>query len=70
MTEFEKRMYALCEKLNAPSELLGAIGSYKDGLSDEDVLFMLDEFIAGRRIFVRRDDGSGDQPNYYLTTKN
>jgi len=46
MTDFERRMYKVCEKLWADSHLLAIVWSYKDTQSDSDVLEMLDARIA------------------------
>lgn len=35
MTELEKRMYRVVELLGGDIEILGAIGSYKDTLTDK-----------------------------------
>lgn len=43
-----KEVYVALEKLGAPPALLGAVGSWQDTVSDEDVLELLRDWNAGR----------------------
>lgn len=62
-TEFEKRMYRVCEKLGATPELLAILGSYKDTQPDDTIISMLDDWLLGLPTFRKTITGSDEHFN-------
>jgi len=60
-----QELYRTFQKLGAPPELLGVIGSWGDTLSDEEVLTMLRVWNESGRFKLEREAG---KPSTQLTS--
>lgn len=49
--EIKEEIYKALEKLNAPMELLAAVGSWMDTIDPEDVLALLIDWNRGEKSF-------------------
>lgn len=59
-----KQIYNILHKLGASEEILSVVGSYKDTLSDEDVLALLIEYNKEEILFKHKDSERKDiNPN-------
>jgi hypothetical protein len=47
-------LYAILERLGAEPELLAIVGSWRDTLSDDELLATLRDYRAGRLVLYRR----------------
>lgn len=60
-----RELYIALERIGAPAELLGVIGSWGDTMSDREVLKMLRDYTRTGTIFsggiVAADDDSDDE---------